>query len=128
MVVLFHKSAAGHVSYGHAGGINLVAATSRAAVELTRAEFALTRHRARGALVSITNCFEQRCLYFSSREGHSEFLQRVFASPDKPAPVWRTIFDGEIAGPWSKWATVWRHCVEMPTHDFLNRGENFFFW
>lgn len=128
VIILYHKSATGFVSYGHAGGSTVATAAGRAAVELARAEFVLARHRARGALVNVTNFFERRCLHFSTPEGHTEFLERAYARPEKPAPRWRTIFDGEITGPWSKWATVWRHCVEMPTHDFLNREQNFFFW
>jgi hypothetical protein len=128
VVVLFHKSPAGYVAYGHAAGSTVMSATSKAVVELARSEFVLTRHRARGALVAVTNFFERRCLHFSTPEGHSEFLDRAHTPPDKPAPVWKTIYDGEIVGPWSKWTTVWRHCVEMPTHDFLNRDKNFFFW
>lgn len=128
VIILYHKSATGHVAYGHAAGSSVVSATGKAAIELARSELVLTRHRARGALVAVTNFFERRCLHFSTPEGHSEFLNRVHTPPEKPAPVWNTIFDGEIPGPWSKWATVWRHCVEMPTHDFLNREKNFFFW
>jgi hypothetical protein len=37
-------------------------------------------------------------------------------------------FDGEIPGPWSRWATVWRHAVVMPTDEYLNPHSNFFFW
>jgi hypothetical protein len=128
VVVLYHRTAAGFTAYGHAAGRSVATAASRAAVELVRCAYVIGQYRARGALTPVTDHLEQRCLYYASPEGYADFLDRVEAKPDKPASVWRTIFDGEIPGPWSQWATVWRHCVEMPTYAFLNRRENFFFW
>jgi len=128
VVVLFHKSASGFVSYGHAAAENITTAVTKAAVELARTEFVLACYRAKGSLASIDNYLERRAVFFSSEEGFKMFQERLDRKPNKPAPLWRTIFDGEITGPWSKWATVWRHCVEMPTHAFLERDANFFFW
>ena len=128
VVLLYHKTAAGFTAYGHAAGSNLATATSRAAIELVRCAYVIAQYRARGALTPVTDHLEQRCLHYSSPEGHAEFLERLQTKPDKPRSAWRTLFDGEIPGPWSRWATVWRHCVEMPTYDFLNRRQNFFFW
>jgi len=128
VVVLYHKAASGVVSYGHAAGATLGSAADRAMGELARAEFVLARHRAKGALATVSNYFERRVVHFSTEAGFAEFNERLRKKPDRPAPAWRTIFDGEIQGPWSRWATIWRHCVEMPTHAFLNREENFFFW
>ena len=128
VVILYRKAPTGFVAYGHAAGSNLASATSRAAVELIRCEHVIARHRARGALEHVTNHMELRCLHFASAAGHTEFLERAYAHPDKPAPRWQTVFDGEIRGPWTHWTTVWRHCVEMPTYDYLNRKLNFFYW
>jgi hypothetical protein len=128
VVILFRKTASGIYSYGHAAGSTLASAAGKAAVELARSEFVLARHRAKGALGTVSNFMERRAVYFSSPEGYAEFTDRVTRKADKGAPVWKTIFDGEIRGPWSQWATVWRHCVEMPTHAFLKKEENFFFW
>ena len=126
VVVLYHQSHNGLVAYGHAAGSNLAAATSRAAVELVRAEYVLARHRAHGGLAEVTDPFERRWLYYSSPEGYADFLDRVYGGPEKPASKWKTIFDGPIPGPWSKWTVVWRHCVEMPTYAFLDSRLNFF--
>jgi hypothetical protein len=128
VVILYHKAPTGFVAYGHGAGSTLASATSRAAVELIRCEQVIARHRARGALEQVTNHMELRCLHFASAAGHTEFLERAYARPDRPAPRWQTVFDGEIRGPWTRWTTVWRHCVEMPTYDYLNRKLNFFYW
>jgi hypothetical protein len=128
VVVLYHRAPTGFVSYGHAAGSSLATATSRAAVRLVRSEYLIARHRACGAMAQRTDSFEKRCLYFSTPEGHEEFLARVASTPQKPRPDWKSIYDGEIPGPWSRWTTVWRHCVEMPTYDFLDTRKMFFFW
>lgn len=128
VVVLYHRAPSGFVAYGHAAGSSLATATSRAVVELVRCEMVIARYRAMGALADVSESFERRCLYFSTPQGFAEFSERTRADANKPAPRWTTVFDGEIPGPWSRWATVWRHCVEMPTGDFLDRNKNFFFW
>lgn len=128
VVILYHKAPTGFVAYGHAAGSNLASAIARAAVELVRSEYVIAKYRSTGGLAAISDHFERRCLHYSTPQGHAEFLERVFQKPNKPAPRWNTIYDGEIKGPWSKWATVWRHCVEMPSYAFLNRTENCFFW
>jgi hypothetical protein len=128
VVILFHRAPTGFVAYGHAAGSTLATATSRAVVELMRCEMVISRYRSMGGLADISNYFEKRCLYFSTPEGFAEFHERTRADANKPATRWKTAFDGEIPGPWSQWATVWRHCVEMPCGDFLDRNKNFFFW
>jgi hypothetical protein len=128
VVVIYHKTAAGFYAYGHSSGSTLEAAASKAVVELARNEYVISRYRAAGSLAPVQHHFERRVLYFSTPEGHAEFLSRTTAKPSKPRPKWKTVFNGEIPGPWSQWAKVWRHCVEMPTYDFLDRDQNFFFW
>jgi hypothetical protein len=128
VVILYHRAPTGFVAYGHAAGTSLATATTRAALQLVRSERVISRQRACGSLAQATNYFDRRCLYFSTEEGHREFLDRVESGETKPASSWKTIFDGEIPGPWSQWATVWRHCVEMPTYAFLDTRQNFFFW
>lgn len=127
VVVLYHQAPAGFVAYGHASGSNIATACARAVVELARCEFVLARHRARGNIQPITDPYERRCIHFSTPEGHREFLAKANSNVLKTAR-WRTVFDGEIEGPWSRWAKVWRHCVEPPTLAFLNKAENFFLW
>jgi hypothetical protein len=128
VVVLYRRAPSGITSYGHAAGSNLLTAASRAAIELVRNEFVITGYRARGALVEPSSFAERRCLYYASHEGLVEFLERVDRKAARAAPRWRVVYDGEIVGPWSKYATVWRTCVEPATTDFLNPGKMFFFW
>ena len=127
VVILVRRSRAGF-AYGHAAARTLHEAVNKAAIELARAEFVLVVHRAKGAIVEPANFLERRALFFASREGGESFARRVGIRPEKPASCWRTVFDGEIPGPWSRWATVWRCCVEMPTDEFLNPASDFFFW
>jgi hypothetical protein len=128
VVILYRETESGIVSYGHAAGSTLALAASKAAVELARSEVVLATHRAKGVLGTVSNFMERRAVHFSSAAGFAEFKHRLSQRADKAPIVWKTIFDGEIPGPWSEWATVWRHCVEMPTHAFLKKEENFFFW
>jgi hypothetical protein len=127
VVILVQHSRAG-VSYGHAAGRTIKSAAFKAAVELARSDFVLVAHKARGALVQAANFFERRALHFATDEGHAEFEERLQSGPCRPAPNWVSAFDGEIPGPWSRWATVWRHAAVMPTDEYLNPHSNFFFW
>jgi hypothetical protein len=128
VIILYRKTESGFVSYGYAAGKTLPLAAAKAAGEMARSEFVLARHRAKGVLGTISNFMERRAVHFSSEEGFGEFNVRLSGKADKAPPIWKTIFDGEIPGPWSQWATVWRHCVEMPTCAFLKKEDNFFFW
>jgi len=127
VVMLFRRSRAGY-AYGHAYGPRLAAALDQAAIELARAEQVLANYRAKGALAAPANFLERRMLHFAGEEGAERFCRRVLTKPAKPALPFRTLFDGEIPGPWARWATVWRCCARMPTDAFLEPAEDFFFW
>ncbi|MFT3780729.1 MAG: hypothetical protein QM790_01855 [Nibricoccus sp.] len=127
VVIVYRKSRSGHVSYGYAAGQTVPGATTRAVVELARNEFIITYHKICGRR-PVEDHLERRCLYFAGPEGHQEFLDRVAQGPTKQSPSWTPLFDGEIRGPWSRYATVWRTALKMPTLDFLNPKLNFFYW
>lgn len=127
VVVLEQPSRAG-VAYGHAAATTVARASLRAAIELARNSFVLTQHRARGALTSTANFLERRALHFSTPDGHARFLDRLRRPAWKGASAPAVLFDGEIPGPWSRWTTVWRHAVAMPTAGYLDQNEDFFFW
>lgn len=128
-VVIVHRlSRSGHASYGYAAGETLAAALNRALVHLARCEQTITRHKIMARSQPISGYRERRCLHFASPDGHREFLDRLEAGPDKPAPKWAPFFDGEIKGPWSHYATVWRTVLHMPTGDFVDPRLNFFYW
>lgn len=128
VVVVFRKSKSGHVSYGRAAGETLRKAIDRAVVKLADSEFHLTCHKLRANSRSHFDFFQRRCLHFASPEGHTEFLSRVGAAASQPPLLWTPLFDGEIVGPWSRYATVWRTAFRMPANGFLDPSENFFFW
>lgn len=129
VVVLYRQAPAGFFSYGYASGSTLAAAVGKAAIELVRCEYVISRHRARSGILAVKDPMEMRCLHFSTPQGYAEFSERVNQiAPTKTSARWKTIFDGEIRGPWTQWATVWRHAVEMPTYDFLDTKKLFFFW
>jgi len=128
VAVLFRRSAAGHVSYGYSAGSTFRAAAARAAVELARNEFVVGYYKLRSTVRDVPNCFERRCLYFAGEEGHTEFLRRVFDRRPQQESPWSVRFDGELPGPWSKYATVWRVVPEMPSRDYLDPNSSFFFW
>ncbi len=127
VVILVQRSRAG-VAYGHAAGRTVRSAAYRASIELARTAFVIASHRAKGALVQAANFLEKRALYFSTDEGYEDFQRHLQTRPHQMMPQWKSVFDGEIPGPWSRWATVWRHAVAMPTDDYLNPHSNFFFW
>jgi ribosomal protein S12 methylthiotransferase accessory factor YcaO len=127
VVILVQQTRAG-VCFGHAAGRTVTSAALRAAVELARADFVITAYRAKGALVQAANFLERRAVHFSTAAGYAQFQERLARRPDKPAPTWRPVFDGEICGPWSRWATVWRCAVAMPTPEYLEPTSDFFFW
>jgi hypothetical protein len=127
VVLLFRRMRAGY-AYGHAYGVGLVQAICAAAVDLARAELVLAACRAKGALATPANFLERRALYFAGEEGAELFGRRLFARQSRPALPFRTVFDGEIPGPWARWATVWRCCAQMPTREHLEPEADFFFW
>lgn len=128
VAVLFRQSAAGHVSYGYSAGSTFRTAVARAAVELARNEFVVGYYKLRSAASEVPNCFERRCLYFAGEEGHAEFLRKVFDRRPRREAEWAVKFDGEVPGPWSKYATVWRVLPAMPSREYLDPKSSFFFW
>ena len=127
VVLLFRRTRAGY-AYGHGYGAGLVQAIRTAAIDLARAELVLATHRAKGALAAPANFIERRTLFFAGEEGAELFGRRLLARQSKPALPFRPLFDGEIPGPWARWATVWRCCVQMPTREHLDPEADFFFW
>jgi hypothetical protein len=127
VVILVRRTRAGY-AYGHAAGNTIGDAVRKAAIEVARAEYVLTAHRAKGAIVKPADFFERRVLWFAGEIGAEAFQRRVHSRPTKSVKAWRPVFDGEIPGPWSRWSTVWRCCLTMPTDEFLEPESNFFFW
>lgn len=131
VIVLLHALAdVGVHAFGHGSGNSLADACLRAAVELARAQYVLrryARHASKDGVSQPRSMLERRCLHFSSEVGYAEFCERMAQRK------WRSVepefvFDGEIPGPWSDYACVWRVVIAPPSDQFLDRNANFFFW
>lgn len=127
VVILVQHTRAG-VAYGHAAARSVTTASLKALVELARSAYVISAHRAKGAVVQAANFLERRALHFATPAGHAAFEERLARGASRPAARWLPVFDGEIPGPWSRWTTVWRCAVAMPTEEFLNPQSDFFFW
>lgn len=121
--------------YGYGSGKNLTQACFRAEVELERSRFILGRFFGGnpgfelGDLSALKDHLEKRLVYFSLPEGTHVFEEKMAQTNARGAlSLPDVIFDGEIPGPWSQWATVWRVCFRMPTMDFLSPQNLFFYW
>lgn len=130
-VVLLHAQADTDVhAYAHASASNFVEACMRAGVELSRAQFVLRRFFRRGRVGAspvAKGLFERRCLHFATAEGFAAFTERM-ARPKSRTIKPEVVFDGEIPGPWSRYATVWRVVVRPACLEFLGNTDSFFFW
>jgi len=122
--------------YGYGSGKNRQQAFHRAVIELERSRFVLNRFFERnpgfeyGDLSILDDTLEKRLVYFSLPEGIRDFEKRIRAkkSSKKRTGKPEVIFDGEIPGPWSRFATVWRTSFRMPSRDFISPHKLYFFW
>jgi hypothetical protein len=135
MVILFKRCMpGGFFSYGHAAGRDFGSACQRASIELCRNEYVLRSFRAThptftvADLPQVEDIFERRLLYFSLPEGHALFQERLNLQPRRPISAPKVMFDGPIMGPWSRYATVWRVALELPTAGYIESKLEFFFW
>jgi ribosomal protein S12 methylthiotransferase accessory factor YcaO len=132
-VILFKRTTAGVVAYGHAAAMDFNTACRKAAVEMERhaqvvAHFALTHAgNIRDQLPADAHPIERRSLFFAREEGHELFLERLRSHPTKAPPALRLVFDGSIPGPWTRYADVWRVIYAPPSDRFLGLDENYFF-
>ncbi len=128
-VIVFKRSDPGFYAYGHAAAPSFHGACERAIVELARNEYVLRRYwLAGGAANPPIDLFERRCMFFSTPDGHELFLARSRSTVANPAGEPEVVFDGEIPGPWSEYATVWRVVLQPVTDSFLANTERYFFW
>ncbi len=130
-VIAFTECAPGCFAYGHAAGASFESACRRAAIEMQRCGMVLCHHRvaaAAGRSGVPGDRFERRCLFFSTEEGHAHFQERIHQRPTAAPSDWRVAFDGEVHGPWSEYATVWRVVIPAATSAFLDADERYFFW
>lgn len=129
--LVFAKTDFGMYAYGHAAEETFGAACERALVELARHDSVMRewwRAKGTGETRMPQDLFERRCLFFSTEEGHEQFLHRIKDRPIGKAPKVELVCDCEIPGLWSDYATVWRHALRPPADGFLYAGDDYFFW
>lgn len=135
VVLVWRKDAQGFYVYGFSAGKSLPIAVRKAQLEMERSQAALARFHLRNPgfeeddLETLANSMERRVVYFSLPEGHRHFRERLSWKQD-PAPpcAIEPLVDSRVAGPWNKYATVWRILYPMPDKDYLNAHANCFFW
>lgn len=105
-------------SYGFASASNIEEAITKAIVEMER-NLRVLRARTRSSIQQIENMQDARLLYFSTLEGSDLFRSKISMSLKRRGANRKpkVTFDGEIKGPWSDFAKVWRVLYEMPYSD-----------
>lgn len=123
--------------YGFSWGANSTQACFRASVEMERTGQVVGLHYRKRARLdrayvdALEDVIDRRTVYFSTTEGHERFLSVVEASVDRdfpsvPAPY--TLFDGEIPGPWKRFANVWRVVFKPLIEDVFSPRYDIFVW
>jgi ribosomal protein S12 methylthiotransferase accessory factor YcaO len=133
-VILFQQVAGGFMAYGHGAAMNFAGACRKAAVEMERHAQIIARF-ARAHAGKLTeqlppdaHPIERRSLFFATEAGHELFLERLRSTPRRALASPRLVFDGEVPGPWTRYADVWRVVYEPPSDRFLGPEENYFLW
>jgi ribosomal protein S12 methylthiotransferase accessory factor YcaO len=133
-VILFKRTEAGFVAYGHAAALDFETACRKAAAEMERhaqvvSRFALSHAgKIRDQLPPQAHPIERRSLFFALDEGHELFLERLRSHPTKPRAELKLVYDGPVPGPWARYADVWRVVYAPPSDRFLGMQENYFLW
>jgi hypothetical protein len=130
-VIAFARTDYGGFAYGHAAEESFGAACERAVIELARHERVLRSSwlsLVSGETPAPTDRFERRCLFFSSAEGHASFCRRLAGRPHGTMPSPEVVCDRDIPGPWADYATIWRFALRPPSDEFLQAGDDYFFW
>jgi hypothetical protein len=133
-VILYRRTEAGFIAYGHAAAPHFEAACRKAAIEMERHAHVVTKFarshggHIRNLLPQNAHPIERRSLFFALEEGHELFLARLRSRPHKPRLPPVLVFDGPILGPWTRYADVWRVVYAPPNDRFLSTDENYFLW
>jgi ribosomal protein S12 methylthiotransferase accessory factor YcaO len=118
----------GLFSYGFACAPTIATAKSRARTELRRNQRVIERCAALGLGTYTTGLSlnERRLLWFSRPDGHHRFLKRSNTPATQSRKKPKKLFDGEIRGDWSEYATVWRVLFEPVSESFTSGNEQYF--
>ncbi|MDI1320620.1 MAG: hypothetical protein PSW75_10575 [bacterium] len=130
-VILFRRTEAGFVAYGHAAAMDFDSACRKAASEMERHALVVTKFalshagKIRDPLPASAHPLERRSLFFALEEGHELFLERL-RSPARAEAKLQLVYDGPVPGPWTRYADVWRVVYAPPSRRFLGMEENYF--
>ena len=130
-VIAFSRTAYGMFAYGHAAEESFGAACEKAVVELARHERVLHAWWlafVSGEKIVPSDRFERRSLFFATEEGHGLFQRRVQDGVQACMPAATLACDRAIPGPWADYTTVWRFMLRPTSTDYLDGGDNYFFW
>ncbi|MEM1223882.1 MAG: hypothetical protein AAGH40_14110 [Verrucomicrobiota bacterium] len=119
-------------SYAFGAGESINNTIWRALVELDRIQSLLDQLIAHienpNEKTPITDLYERRILFFSSDRGMRLFLDRMLREVKSSPQSINLLFDGEVNGPWDRYASVWRTIIEAPSQEYLSDREDYFFW
>ncbi len=133
-VVLHRRDVPGRHAFGHAAGATFLDACRHALMELERHSTVMRSHALDHVAPSAPmphadlSTQEQRSVFFSTDAGYDLFVERVAAAPKRALIAPKTVFDGRLEGPWSRYADVWRVVYEPPSRRFLSRDPHYFLW
>lgn len=136
VLLTWSRSRDGLVAYGFGAGRRTQQAYWKAVVEMERCKAALDAFYLKNPgfttedLSTLQNHQERRIMYFALPEGHHAFRIRLNQRPHERMRIRniRPTVDRRIDGPWSQYATVWRVLFPMATGEYLDEGQNFFYW
>lgn len=123
VILCFYLAKKNCYTYGFACHQNLNLAKEKAMIELFRNRFILEKEIKASSSLPL---YEKRLLYFSTEQGHQDFLKKA-QNPGASAykqMAWDLVIDSEIPGPWSFYAKVWR-CLLADT-DESDQSDSFF--
>jgi len=128
VAITFKKNSDYGYFFGHGAEETISEACRRGMTEMERHERVIKRWRESRASDAPTELLERRSLFFAGAKGAALFEQRLSRQAWAGPVKWETICDAEIKGPWSHYATVWRHAYRPPSGAFMQPRDDYFFW
>jgi hypothetical protein len=127
-VILFQESGHDRFAYGHAAARTFREACIRASIELVRHAGVIRNWDEFGGGKRVSDLFERRANFFSTKDGHRMFTDRLHYRTQSQCPLPEVICDSEIRGAWTAYTTVWRYLFRPPSDRFLTNATDYFFW
>ncbi len=133
--LLHEKQEDGFHAYGFATGKNYNAAWNKARLELARMAEAIRPHYQQNPSLdleqirTLSDPYDRRLLFFGYEAGYQLFLRRLSAHARHEWVKPEVLFDGNIPGPWQRFAHVWRVVFDLRRFDEIQPSSPYaFFW